>query len=371
MCTVLTRATTFEQSTTRDRYHVTFSKTFVYFCLLFLQAQSQGLLPNTYKKRTGLNGEDIWTSTSWFQAGGADSYGTIKIGQVMVIELDWRYIARVNTPTAGAIESFFRIGNASGTNGCSEGTRYPSLWLAGNTQNDEGPLLLSYTSGSTCDVSQTLWDYGSLSALSDTTIWTHITITIDWTTVTVDISGGNKQDFTSSWNREITQKAHLGNEVPIWFGSDGGWNIGQPKMRRITITSSVFTYSPTSTPTNLPSNPTATPSSDPSTSPSRNPSKTPSVHPTSNPSAPSLNPTLNPSVMPSMSPSNPTSNPSSTPSSKASYPTASPSTNPSNPTSNPSTAPSHNPAAIPSVHPTSNPSAPPSLNPTLNPSVMP
>eukprot|EP01083_Nonionella_stella_P155974 504545_1 len=79
----------------------------IYLCLLFQNTQSQ----NLYTKLTGSNGEDIWKSTSWFQQSGAISYGTIKIGQVMIMEFDWQYVARVNSPTSGAYENFFRIGH--------------------------------------------------------------------------------------------------------------------------------------------------------------------------------------------------------------------------------------------------------------------
>eukprot|EP01083_Nonionella_stella_P206018 749744_1 len=165
------------------------------------------------------------------------------------MEFDFRDLSRVNSPTPGTIESFFRIGHTGTGGGCSEGTRYPSLWLKDNTQNDNGPLVLSYSSGDTCDVSKTLWDYGQLSRLADDNIWTHIIITIDWTTVTIELTGGDKVDYTQSWNRTITNKADLGDGVPVWIGSDGGWNIGNSKMRNIVITSSVFTYSPTPAPT--------------------------------------------------------------------------------------------------------------------------
>eukprot|EP01083_Nonionella_stella_P206017 749742_1 len=151
------------------------------------------------------------------------------------MEFDFRDLSRVNSPTPGTIESFFRIGHTGTGGGCSEGTRYPSLWLKDNTQNDNGPLVLSYSSGDTCDVSKTLWDYPQVKKLADTSIWTHIIITIDWTTVTIEISGGGEADYNKSWDREITKKGHIGDEVPVWFGSDGGWNIGQPKMRQITI----------------------------------------------------------------------------------------------------------------------------------------
>eukprot|EP01083_Nonionella_stella_P052392 139009_1 len=223
-------------------------------CIYLLLQQSQSILANEYGKHTGPNGEDIWKSITWFQAGGVASYGTIKIGQIMEMEFDFRYMTRNNTPTAGAANNFFRIGHTGSGGGCSEGTRYPSLWLAGNTEADRGPLLVSYTSGSQCDVSKTLWGYEQISKLDDTDIWTHITITIDWSNVTVDIYGGDKDNYTISWNRDLTIDAHLGNEVPIWFASDGGYNIGTPKFRRIKITSSVFTntLAPSLTPTALP-----------------------------------------------------------------------------------------------------------------------
>eukprot|EP01083_Nonionella_stella_P052390 139002_1 len=240
------------------------SQSLLVWIYLLLQ-QSQSILSNKWNKTTGPNGEDIWKSTSWFQAGGVASYGTIKIGQIMEMEFDFRYMTRNNTPTAGAANNFFRIGHTGSGGGCSEGTRYPSLWLAGNTEADRGPLLVSYTSGSQCDVSKTLWGYEQISKLDDTDIWTHITITIDWSNVTVDIYGGDKDNYTISWNRDLTIDAHLGNEVPIWFGSDGGYNIGTPKFRRIKITSSVFTntFPPSLTPTAQPT--TTLPTSGPTT----------------------------------------------------------------------------------------------------------
>eukprot|EP01083_Nonionella_stella_P176562 618103_1 len=341
---------------------------FVYLCLLFQNGQSQGLLANEYKKLTGPNGEDIWESTSWFQAGGAHSYGTIKIGQVMVMEFDFRYMARVNSPTEKAIENFFRVGHSGTEGGCSEGTRYPSLWLDDNTKNDNGFLTLSYSSGDTCDVSKTLWNYPQVSKLADTSIWTHIIITIDWTTVTIELTGGDKVDKTYSWNREITKKADLGDEVPVWFGSDGGWNIGNCKLRNIVITSSVFTYSPTPAPT---ANPTPAPTDIPTSVtfyPSNAPTLAPSSAPTSPPSsAPSLNPTLNPSLAPTTTPSatptqpptfSPTLNPSLAPSQP---PTAAPSQNPS---ATPSQPPTKEPSAIPTTPPSNQPSMPPTLQPT-------
>eukprot|EP01083_Nonionella_stella_P315632 1140681_1 len=392
-----------------------------YLCLLFQNAQSN---QNLYTKLTGSNGEDIWKSTSWFQQSGAISYGTIKIGQVMVMEFDFRYLSRVNSPTPGAIESFFRIGHTGTGGGCSEGTRYPSLWLDDNTQNDNGPLVLSYSSGDTCDVSKTLWNYPQVSKLADTSIWTHIIITIDWTTVTIELTGGDKVDKTYSWNREITKKADLGDEVPVWFGSDGGWNIGNCKLRNIVITSSVFTYSPTPAPTAnptpaptdiptsvtfYPSNaptlaPSSAPTSPPSSAPSLNPTLNPSLAPTTTPSAtptqpPTFSPTLNPSLAPSQPPTAaPSQNPSATPSQPptkepsaipttppSNQPSMSPTLQPTHPTSeptgnptpeiptiaNPSKSPTRNPSEIPSPNPSSAPTSAPTLTPTFNPSKSP
>eukprot|EP01084_Bolivina_argentea_P270926 460807_1 len=336
-----------------------------YLCLLFQNAQSN---QNLYTKLTGSNGEDIWKSTSWFQQSGAISYGTIKIGQVMVMEFDFRYLSRVNSPTPGAIESFFRIGHTGTGGGCSEGTRYPSLWLDDNTKNDNGFLTLSYSSGDTCAVSKTLWDYGQLSRLADDNIWTHIIITIDWTTVTIELTGGEKVDKTYSWNREITKKADLGDEVPVWFGSDGGWNIGNCKLRNIVITSSVFTYSPTPAPTKVPTHTSHMPSLTPTNNPTQSPTHVPSGYPSS---TPTTNPTQSPSHVPSGHPSStPTKNPTLVPSST---PTESPTDPPTNipsthPSSNPTITPTEAPSNVPSIQPSSQPSASPTTGtPTVSP----
>eukprot|EP01084_Bolivina_argentea_P075154 136260_1 len=58
--------------------------------------------------------QDIWRSTSDFIPQQSMSYGTIRIGQIMSTEFDWKFWGRSNDPRNGPYyENFFRVGETA------------------------------------------------------------------------------------------------------------------------------------------------------------------------------------------------------------------------------------------------------------------
>eukprot|EP01083_Nonionella_stella_P144114 449307_1 len=331
---------------------------------------------NTFTTSTGANGEDIWRSTSDFVPQSSTSYGTIKVGQVIVMEFDFKFTNRSNRYRPGYEENFFRIGHTGNTGGCSEGTRYPSMWLTSRKDNcantndcNTGLLDISVTTGSQCDYSHEITNYGNIPF----NLWLHIIITIDYNTITLDITGGGQPDYLESWQRDqITLKEHLGSDVPVWFMSDKyqgtGYNIGDATFRNIEIISHTFTYAPSAAPTTTPTAITDHPSTSPSVSTTLDPTFHPSMHPiTSSPTehptstvTPTVFPTEHPTTVPSVHPSlDPTASPitqtpTASPIPTAAAPTVSPLSQ--TPTDGPSTA-------APTYHPvTARPTDVPSVS---------
>eukprot|EP01084_Bolivina_argentea_P096035 172645_1 len=245
---------------------------------------------NQWIEETGLNGEDIWRSTSDFIPIQSQSFGSIKLGQIMSMEFDFIWNGRTNNPRIHYYEMFFRIGHsAKFGKGCDgQGSRYPSFWLT----NFANTMHVSTSSGTRCQSSQSLSNYGIINI----GILYHIKITFDNTHLVVDITGGNKPDWSETWLRNPTQTQYIGKRVPVWWMSnsydDIPYNIGNGTFSNIIIVSNIFTTISTI-------NTTISPSNDPTTIPTDFPTNIPTILPSETPTItssvdPTYNPTLNP-----------------------------------------------------------------------------
>eukprot|EP01083_Nonionella_stella_P164733 546168_1 len=292
------------------------------------------------------------------------------------MEFDFYFNGRSNIPHPLLQENFFRIGHKGVDGGCDEGSRYPSMWLTSGT-NASGLFDISVSGGTQCDLSHVITAYGNIPIGR----WMRIIITIDWTTISFVLSDQNG-NYSETWQRPmITNKNHLGSDLPVWFMSDkpagSGYNIGDARFRNISITSTIFTYAPTSVtlppsihtsePTTVTPNSTISPTFVPSATPTAYPTNYPTSSPTN---VPTLGPTLNPTLIPTFVPSaTPTAYPTN-------YPTSSPTNVPTlgptlNPTLIPTFVPTFNPTLIPTVHPTITPTMNPTIEPTYEPTIDP
>merc|ERR1719242_1446846 len=162
---------------------------------------------NEWTKSVGVNGEDIWLFTSEFVPVHGECFGTIRIGRIMSIEFDFVFGGRSNDPNVDKSEMFFRIGySASGGTSCdAQNSRYPALWLYGDTNT----LFLSASDGIGCSNTYSLRDYGAITI----GVSYHLLITFNDTTFSVFINS----QWTKHWDRSPTLDSHLGDEVPIWW----------------------------------------------------------------------------------------------------------------------------------------------------------
>ena len=247
-------------------------------------------LTNQYTESIGSNGEYLWQSTSDFIPVQSQSFGEIPIGDEMSAEFDFVWGGRTNDPSPDKYEMFFRVGYDSALgNSCSgQGSRYPSMWMSA----DDDTLHISASHGTVCQPSQSLADYGVISKH----VPYHLLIAFNSTTLTVDISGGDRSDFRKSWAREPTLSAHVGTVAEVWWMSSKfgqtEYNRGNGTFSNIVIASKILTAAPTAdptfSPTAAPSNaPSFTPTRSPSLSPTSWPSTAPTLAPSSSPSAPS------------------------------------------------------------------------------------
>eukprot|EP01083_Nonionella_stella_P276276 938656_1 len=127
-----------------------FSSQIIYIVFLFFIYGGQ-CTNNTWIRRTGTNGEDIWESTSDFIPVQSTSFGAIKIGHEMKTEFDFVFINRTRSVRHGFPENFFRIGYSAATTAddCNGGqSAYPSLWLSDGV-GDSGNLTISVSSKDT------------------------------------------------------------------------------------------------------------------------------------------------------------------------------------------------------------------------------
>eukprot|EP01084_Bolivina_argentea_P218194 370313_1 len=266
-----------------------------YLLLLFNACESL----NTWNSSIGVNGEDIWISTSDFVPQQSQSFGTIRLGQIMSVAFDFVWGGRTSDPRVGYDENFFRIGySANEGKTCSgQNSNYPSFWL----NRGDDTLFIDITNGTLCTPPPiSLSSYGTIII----GVKYHIEISFNNTEIYVAINNSNK-NWNQTWTKQATESQFLGSIVSVWLMSDKysgtDYNRGNATMSNIIIKSSIFpTTAPTSDPTIEPT--TAIPTADPSMNPTYNPS----VIPTENPSnVPTNNPTNNPTYMPSITPTIP------------------------------------------------------------------
>eukprot|EP01084_Bolivina_argentea_P274022 466915_1 len=339
---------------------------------------------NQYETSIDQDGTYIWKSTTDFIPVQSSSFGSIPLGEIMQMEFDFTWWGRTNDPEKSKYEMFFRVGfDSSGGNNCDgQGARYPSFWLTGNADT----FHISVSSGQTCQPSQSLNNYGIITA----GISYHISIFFNNTVLIVNISGGNKPHFTQIWPRVATKSKYIGVMVPIWwmsskYGINEYYNRGNGTFKNVILKSYTPTLSPTLLPTNnpttsiptsfpttnptiIPSNtPTIYPSISPTNIPTNTPTNTPSITPTNIPTIyPTYIPTINPSLSPTLIPTNLPTN------TQTLSPTTAPSINPTNtPTFNPTNTPTFNPSLSPTYILTDNPTMEPTINPTINPTIHP
>merc|ERR1719474_838652 len=102
---------------------------------------------NQYEEDTGVDGSDIWRSTSDFiplQGDDVDTeYGTITIGEIMTMEFDfvWGGYSLDPVTSGSQYENFFRVGfsDSLGSTCNGHGSRYPSMWMT--PPNINGPYV--------------------------------------------------------------------------------------------------------------------------------------------------------------------------------------------------------------------------------------
>merc|ERR1719419_1676267 len=194
--------------------------------LLFLGlSRSEQSATNQFVESVGPNGESVWQSTSDFVPVQGESFGAIKLGHDMVMEFDFVFNGRTNSPIESKFEMFFRIGfDAKNGNNCNgHNSRYPSFWL----KDTEPMLFLSVSSGPKCATvpKDALSEYGTISR----GVPHHVVIAFNDSSLSFQISGGGKADFAERWEREPTPSHHIGAEAPIWWMST---KFGQTEYNR-------------------------------------------------------------------------------------------------------------------------------------------
>jgi len=124
-------------------------------------------------------------------------------------------------------------------------------------------LMLGVSDSDSCDTKYTLNDYGNISV----DISHHIEIYFDDDTLSVNITGGGKDDYIRSWNKTHPRYDHIGEIVPVWFMSgkfgSAEYNRGNGTFSNIVITSSQFTNGTESPIADTTPYPTMIPTSDP------------------------------------------------------------------------------------------------------------
>eukprot|EP01083_Nonionella_stella_P155650 503074_1 len=190
-----------------------FSSQIIYIVFLFFIYGGQ-CTNNTWIRRTGTNGEDIWESTSDFIPVQSTSFGAIKIGHEMKTEFDFVFINRTHSIQRAFPENFFRVGYPSFTPDCyGSQSAYPSLWLSHGV-GDSGNLTISVSSVTGCHMKE-LSEYRDLAF----NISHHVQILINDSSYSIHISGGSKANYTKTFTR-VPIEDQIGTEVPVWWMSD-------------------------------------------------------------------------------------------------------------------------------------------------------
>jgi len=193
--------------------------------------------------------EFIWYSTSDFIPQQGKSYCYTYLGHINTLEFNFTLTGRT---TEDSYEMFLRVGfDAFYGTGCNgQQSQYPSIFL---TPDDY--LRLYVSDSDSCATHYDLDDYEEIESGVDH----HIFIYWDDDTFSINITGGNKDDYYRSWNKTAPRNAHMGRIVPVWwmsskFGSTSYYR-GNGTFSNITITSREFgngTFAPTTEPTTDP-----------------------------------------------------------------------------------------------------------------------
>eukprot|EP01084_Bolivina_argentea_P044746 82324_1 len=216
---------------------------------------------NTYEK---LN-DSYWRSTSDFKPIPSSSYGNIQLLESLRMEFKLIFYDRSDYTSW---QNIFRIGYISNNNGCyGYGSRYPSLWLAPDTDHNSNHLNLGISQPSNCH-------YGPWPnfAIKKHKIYT-IIIQFNDTWVYMKI---NDHIHINEKRQEPTLNTIHNQYLNIWISTDTTNDIQLTQNINITLydiiihtwnTTTIQTINPSITPTINPSqhtyNPTIAPISFP------------------------------------------------------------------------------------------------------------
>ena len=179
--------------------------------------------------------EYIWYSTTDFVPLDGISCGHMYLGHINFVEFDFVWHGRTTSDEA---EMFFRVGFDSwyGSTCDGQNSNYPSLWIS----PDDDYLMLGVSDSASCSHRYILDDYDDV----EEEVSHHVLIYFDDEELTVDITGGGKDDYQRSWNKTRPKLAHIGSVVPVWWMSTkfGGteYNRANGTFSDIVITSRQF-----------------------------------------------------------------------------------------------------------------------------------
>ena len=217
--------------------------------------------------------EYIWYSVTHFKPLQGVSCGHMYIGHINTVEFDFVWKGRV---TEDESEMFFRVGFDSfyGHSCRGQASQYPSFWIS----PDDDYFMIGVSDSDSCTQRYYLHDYGDITLYESH----HILIYWDDDILTVNITGGGKDDYYRIWNKSPARSEHIGAVVPVWFMSSKfgstEYNKANGKFSNIIIKSHQF--SNTMTPTRVPTtNPTLIPTEIP-IAPTMYPIVVPTMNPT-------------------------------------------------------------------------------------------
>ena len=156
------------------------------------------------------NDEYIWYSTTDFIPFQGISCGDMYLGHINTVEFDFVWNGRVTEDEA---EMFFRVGfDAFYGTGCDgQNSQYPSLWIS----PDDDYFMFGVSDSDSCTHRYYLDDYDDVTRFVNH----HFLIYWDDDILTVNITGGGKDDYYRKWNKTAPRNDHMGEVVPVWFMS--------------------------------------------------------------------------------------------------------------------------------------------------------
>ena len=202
----------------------------------------------------------VWYSTTDFVPLDGISCGEMYLGHINTVEFDFVWNGRV---TEDEVEMFFRVGfDSVYGNGCSgQQSQYPSFWIA----DDNDYFMIGVSDHSSCSHKYYLDDYDDVTRF----VSHHFLIYWDDDILSVNITGGGKDDYYRTWNKTYMKYDHVDMIVPVWFHStkfgSTEYNRANGTFSNIVMTAKQFAN--TSMPTMEPTAPTLVPSADPTLEP--------------------------------------------------------------------------------------------------------